>query len=168
MRRLFQISIAIILLLASPSPSGAILKGSSGASPSCPYVGYPDDGCASATGIYYAPVGLTGDPTVPVAKPTWAQFSAYARTSGQVWTTTHRVGGAAPNIGWNLPGIDYGVGPNQTVASMTDIANWTQGTSGCVYLSATDGYSATNNTAVVFTATASGTTLGSISVSSGV
>ncbi len=81
---------------------------------SCPYKGWPGDGCKSATGGFLI-ASYAGA----------ASFYDYAAQSGQHWA-----GGGHP-WRWNSPGIDYGVGPDKTV-ELEDPAKATL-PAGCAY-----------------------------------
>jgi hypothetical protein len=144
----------ILLIILLSLPAFALLHGGSN---TCPYGSSISDGCGASPGLYFSPWTSPANPLIPVPQPSASQFSSYARQSGQVWSPAW-TRGHTPS--WNLAGIDYGVGPDQLVSSMTDIASWTQGTDNCVYMSAADGYSASNTGAAVsFTANYTGTTL---------
>lgn len=101
---------------------GGFLKiGGSFASVSgCAYATGATDGCGVSPGIYFAPaIGSTTQPTA-------AQWGSYARQSGQTWDTDH------PQP-FNVAAVDYGVGPNVSVSSLTDIAAWPAGQYGCTF-----------------------------------
>lgn len=86
----------------------------------CPYGLSLGDGCGVSPGLYYTPAVSNTSP------PTATQWGAYARQSGQTWDADH------PQP-FNVAGVDYGVGPNALVSTLTDIASWPAGQDQCTY-----------------------------------
>lgn len=115
--------LAVSHTLASPARSAGNFRGIV-TSTGCPYGSGLGDGCGTSPGLFFAPAVNS------TTQPSAAQWSTYARQSGQTWTSNH------PQT-FNLAGVDYGVGPNIAIASMTDVATWTPGTNGCTYYNGT-------------------------------
>lgn len=145
-----------------------------GSSAQCPFGTGGLDKCGVSPGLFYSPAATInsdglGRPN-PTTKPTAAQWEAYAATSGQTWTSTH------PQT-WNVACVDFGCGPSIALSSTTDIAGWNAGiytgsttnpvATGCVYMSAADGYNGTTGAGWTGTASSSGTTLTLVSTATG-
>ena len=130
----------LCLLLAFSTPVAAASHGSV---PTCDFQNTPQDGCGTSPGLYFAPAVSS------TTKPTSAQWQAYAATSGQTWDSAH------PQQ-FNVAAIDYGIGPNQLVSAMADVAGYNAtgapATTKCSYQAATGATAS-------FTGQVSGTTL---------
>jgi hypothetical protein len=122
-----------LCLLLSPqlepvAPAYAWHHGSIAAvSPACPFGNSGIDGCGVSPGLFFAPAINT------TTQPTASQWSSFARQSSQVWSGN----GCSPDPNhcqtFNLTGVDFGVGPNASLASLTPISSWVAGTHGCTY-----------------------------------
>jgi hypothetical protein len=110
MKLLASLLLFFLVAAAGEAVAGSMtLVGTGNSNGSCPFGGNGSDGCGVSPGIF-----------------TDTPWPSLAKQSGQTWLANH------PQA-WNLAGVDYGVGPNQSIASLTDIASWPAGQSQCTY-----------------------------------